>query len=154
AGAQAEDYLQLAELLSQHITHLDALLHLAADIAAPAPLAHVDPGIWNRVLRVNLTAPFLLTRACLPLLLAAQGRVMFMGDHNPASYLGAYAVTKAGMEQQAKQWADEQPELHVDVFIPPSMPTPLYARIFPGQSPEGLTPVNHVAEELLKRVMA
>ncbi len=154
AGAQAEDYQQLAELLSQHITHLDALLHLAADIAAPAPLAHVDPMIWNRVLRVNLTAAFLLTRACLPLLNAAQGRVMFMGDHNPASYLGAYAVSKAGLEQQARQWADEQPSLHIEVFIPPPMPTPLYARIFPGQSPEGLTAVNHVAEELLKRVMA
>ena len=154
AGAQAEDYLQLAELLSQHLSGLDVLLHLAADIAAPAPLAHVDPMIWNRVLRVNLTAPFLLTRACLPLLNAAQGRVIFMGDHNPASYLGAYAVSKAGLEQQARQWADEQPALHVEIFTPPPMPTPLYARIFPGQSPEGLTPIHHVAEELLKRVMA
>ncbi|MGD9887757.1 MAG: SDR family NAD(P)-dependent oxidoreductase [Halothiobacillaceae bacterium] len=152
AGAQAEDYSQLAELLRQHTPQLNALLHLAADIAAPAPLAHVDPSIWNRVLRVNLTAPFLLTRACLPLLLAAQGRVMFMGDHNPASYLGAYAVSKAGLEQQARQWADEQPELQIEIFIPPPMPTPLYARIFPGKSPEGLTPVAQVAQEIFQRM--
>ena len=153
AGAQAEDYLQLAELLGQHITGLDALLHLAADIAAPAPLAYVDPSIWNRVLRVNLTAPFLLTRACLPLLRTAQGKLVFIGDPNSASYLGAYAVSKAGLEQQARQWADEQPELQVEVFTPPPMPTPLYARIFPGRAPEGLTPVNEVALELLNRVM-
>ncbi|MEW5837579.1 MAG: SDR family NAD(P)-dependent oxidoreductase [Pseudomonadota bacterium] len=154
AGAQAEDYLQLAELLARHVHGLDALLHLAADIAAPAPLAHVDPAVWNRVLRVNLTAPYLMTRACLPLLQQARGRLLFFGDHNPASYLGAYAVTKAGVEQQAKQWADEQPDLQVQTFVPPPMPTPLYARIFPGHSPAGLTPVSLVAEEILARLMA
>jgi len=154
AGAQAEDYLQLAELLAQQITRLDALLHIAADIAAPAPLAHVDPAVWNRVLRVNLTAPFLLTRACLPLLCAAQGKLIFMGDHNPASYLGTYGVSKAALEQQAKQWADEQTQLQVEAFFPPPMPTPLYARIFPGHSPEGLMSVSEVAQDLLNRVMS
>ena len=152
SGAQAEDYLQLAELLAQHIEQLDALLHLAADIAAPAPLAHVDPTIWNRVLRVNLTAPFLLTRACLPLLRQAQGRLMFFADANPASYLGAYAISKAGLVQQAQQWADEQPELRVEVFTPPAMPSPLYARIFPGRSPEGLSSVSEVAQNVLTRL--
>ena len=154
AGAQAEDYLMLLQLLGQHTDRLDALVHLAADIAAPAPLAHVDPSVWNRVMRVNLTAPFLLTRACLPLLCAAQGKLIFMGDHNPACYLGTYGVTKAALEQQAKQWADEQPQLQVEVFTPPAMPTPLHARIFPGHSPEGLVPVVDVAQELLKRVMS
>jgi len=152
AGAQAEDYLQLAELLAQNITQLDALLHLAADIAAPAPLAHVDPAVWNRVLRVNLTAPFLLTRACLPLLRSAQGKLIFIGDKNPASYLGAYAISKAALAQQATQWADEHPELQVELFTPPAMPTPLYARIYPGHSPEGLMPVNDVARYLLQLI--
>ncbi len=153
AGAQAEDYLQLAELLAQHITQLDALLHLAADIAAPAPLAHVDPVIWNRVLRVNLTAPFLLTRACLPLLRKAHGKLVFIGDDCGASYLGAYGVSKAALALQSRQWADEQPELKVELFTPPAMPTPLYARIFPGHAPKGLAPTGEVAQTLLKRMM-
>ncbi len=152
AGAQAEDYQALAQLLSQHMDRLDALLHLAADIAAPAPLAHVDPSIWNRVLRVNLTAPYLLTRACLPLLRKAEGSLIFVGDRNPASYLGAYAVSKAGVEQQAMQWADENPELHVQTFLPPPMPTPLYARIFPGRSAQGLTATDQVARKLFDQI--
>jgi NAD(P)-dependent dehydrogenase (short-subunit alcohol dehydrogenase family) len=157
AGAQAEDYLQLTELLAQHITQLDALLHLAADIAAPAPLAHVDPSVWNRVMRVNLTAPFLLTRACLPLLRPAQaesgaGKVIFMADDNPASYLGAYAISKAALSRQAAQWSDENPELCVEIFTPPAMPTALYARIYPGRAPDGLTPVHEVAIKLLQLV--
>jgi len=157
AGAQAEDYLQLTELLAQQITQLDVLIHLAADIAAPAPLAHVDPAVWNRVLRVNLTAPFLLTRACLPLLHPAQddkgaSKVIFMADDNPASYLGAYAVSKAALNRQAAQWADEHPDLCIEVFTPPAMPTPLYARIYPGRAPDGLTPVDVVAKHLIKTV--
>ena len=157
AGAQAEDYLQLAELLAQHIPQLDALIHLAADIAAPAPLAHVDPSVWNRVLRVNLTAPFLLTRACLPLLHPAQddkgaSKVIFMADDNPASYLGAYAISKAALSRQAAQWADEHPDLCMEVFTPPAMPTPLYARIYPGRAPDGLTSTHTVAKILLKRM--
>ena len=153
AGAQAEDYLQLATLVCTHSPRLDALLHLAADIAAPAPLAHVDPSIWNRVMRVNLTAPFLLTRACLPMLHQAQGALMFIGDCNSASYLGAYAVSKAALAQQARQWADEQPDLRVELIEPPSMPTALYARIFPGHSPHGLTPVSVVAEQIVQCAM-
>jgi len=157
AGAQAEDYLQLAELLAQQITQLDVLIHLAADIAVPAPLAHVDPAVWNRVLRVNLTAPFLLTRACLPLFHPAQdekeaSKVIFMADDNPASYLGAYAISKAALSRQAAQWADENPEICIEVFTPPAMPTTLYARIYPGRAPDGLTPAKEVANKLLKYV--
>ncbi len=157
AGAQAEDYQQLVELLEQHIPQLDALIHLAADIAAPAPLAHVDPAVWNRVMRVNLTAPFLLTRACLPLLHPAQdnrnaSKVIFMADDNSASYLGAYAISKAALSRQAAQWANENPKIGIEVFTPPAMPTALFARIYPGRAPDGLTPAKDVANKLLQHI--
>lgn len=153
AGAQAEDYTELAELVRTHAGRLNAIIHLAADAGAPAPLAHVDPSVWNRLLRVNLTAPFLLTRACLPLLKATAGKVMFVGDNCEASYLGAYGVAKAGLVRQAAQWKDEQPGLQIGIFTPPAMPTPLRARLFPGEGPDGLTPVDQVAEKLLGRIM-
>jgi NAD(P)-dependent dehydrogenase (short-subunit alcohol dehydrogenase family) len=152
AGAQAEDYAVLAELIATHAGQLDTILHLAADIGAPAPLAHVDPATWNRIMRVNLTAPFLLTRACLPLLHTTHGKVIFITDENPASYLGAYAISKAALVRQAAQWADEQPELCFEVFTPPAMPTALYARIYPGRAPDGLSPVQDVAQKLLRAV--
>lgn len=157
AGAQAEDFAMLAELIATHAGRLDTILHLAADIGAPAPLAHVDPATWNRIMRVNLTAPFLLTRACLPLLQAAHhdrsaGKVIFTTDDNPASYLGAYAISKAALTRQATQWADEQPDLCIEVFTPPAMPTALYARIYPGHAPDGLSPVHEVAHHLLQHV--
>ncbi|MEF3193463.1 MAG: SDR family NAD(P)-dependent oxidoreductase [Halothiobacillaceae bacterium] len=154
SGAQAEDYAQLAELVAAQAGRLDGLLHLAADVGAPAPLAHVDPTVWNRLLRVNLTAPFLLTRACLPLLKASKGRAVFIGDACEAAYLGAYGVAKAGLARQVAQWAEEQPGIRVELFTPPPMPTPLRARIFPGEGPEaGLTPVDDVVQVLLDRIM-
>lgn len=152
SGAQAEDYGMLAELVAQHVGRLDGILHLAADAGAPAPLAHVDPGIWNRLLRVNLTAPFLLTRACLPLLKTSDGTVMFIGDACEASYLGAYGVAKAALVRQAAQWANEQPDIRVQTFTPPPMPTPMRARLFPGEDPSALKPVDEVAKNLLDRL--
>ncbi|MEO1750892.1 SDR family NAD(P)-dependent oxidoreductase [Thiofaba sp. EF100] len=154
SGAQAEDYAQLAELIAAHAGRLDGLLHLAADAGAPAPLAHVDPTVWNRLLRVNLTAPFLLTRACLGLLKSSAGKVVFIGDACEAAYLGAYGVAKAGLARQAAQWAEEQPGIHVELFTAPPMPTPLRARLFPGEGPAaGLTPVMDVARALVDRLM-
>jgi len=154
AGAQPEDYAQLAELIATHAGRLDGVLHLAADAGAPAPLAHVDPTLWSRLLRVNLSAPFLLTRACLPLLKAAKGRVVFVGDACEAAYLGAYGVAKTGLARQAMQWAEEQPGLQVTLFTPPPMPTPLRVRLFPGEGPAaGLTPVETVARQLVDQLL-
>lgn len=153
SGAQAEDFAELAGLIEAHAGRLDAIIQLAADAGAPAPLAHIDPVVWNRLLRVNLTAPFLLTRACLPLLKASGGTAMFIGDACESSYLGAYGIAKAGLARQARQWADEQPAIRVELFTPPAMPTPLRARLFPGEGPEGLTPVDDVARALLDQLM-
>ncbi|MEW6446071.1 MAG: SDR family NAD(P)-dependent oxidoreductase [Pseudomonadota bacterium] len=154
AGAQSEDYDELARLIATHAERLDGIVHLAADAGAPAPLAHVDPTVWNRLLRINLSAPFLLTRACLCLLKSSGGSVTFIGDHGAASYLGAYGVAKAGLERMAGQWAEEQPAIRVELFIPPPMPTPLRARLFPGEGPEGLTEVDEVALALLNTVLS
>ncbi|HET19988.1 MAG TPA: SDR family NAD(P)-dependent oxidoreductase [Chromatiales bacterium] len=154
SGAQPEDYAQLAELITAHAGRLDGLLHLAADAGAPAPLAHVDPTVWHRLLRVNLTAPFLLTRACLPLLKQSSGKVVFLGDACEAAYLGAYGVAKAGLARQATQWAEEQPGIHVQLFTPPPMPTSLRARLFPGEGPSAvLTPVEAVARQLVDTLL-
>ncbi|MGK0673976.1 MAG: SDR family NAD(P)-dependent oxidoreductase [Halothiobacillaceae bacterium] len=154
SGAQPEDYAQLAELVAAHTGRLDGLLHLAADIGAPAPLAHVDPTVWKRLLHVNLTAPFLLTRACLPLLKSSAGKVIFIGDACEAAYLGAYGVAKAGLARQVAQWAEEHPDIHVELFTPPPMPTLLRARLFPAEdSAARLTPVMDVARPLLDRIL-
>ncbi len=57
-----------------------------AGIAESAPLARTDPELWERHLRVNVTGPYLLTRAVLPGMLERRwGRVI-----NVASLAGLY----------------------------------------------------------------
>src|SRR2546422_10658450 len=59
-----------------------------AGVAESAPLLTTDPALWDRHLRVNVTGPYLLTRAALPGMLERRwGRVI-----NVASLAGLYGA--------------------------------------------------------------
>ena len=62
-------------------------------------------------MQVNLTAPFLLTRACLPLLReSADASVLFTSDsvgRKGKAYWGAYGVSKFGIEGMMQILAEE-----------------------------------------------
>src|SRR6478609_1333982 len=55
--------------------HLDSLHHIAG-VVELEPVASLDPGSLRAQIDVNLVAPMLLTRACLPALRAARGLVV------------------------------------------------------------------------------
>jgi len=69
----------------------------------------MDLGEWERVLRINLTAPFLLTKLCAPAMMAAKRGVVI----NVASTVGLrgdprgahYASSKAGLIALTKSYA-------------------------------------------------
>lgn len=67
-GAAPEAYADLANTLDVEFGRLDGLLHNAAELGTLTPLGYYEVELWYRVMQVNLNAPFLLTRACLPLL--------------------------------------------------------------------------------------
>jgi NAD(P)-dependent dehydrogenase (short-subunit alcohol dehydrogenase family) len=69
-----------------------------AGLAESAPLARTDPELWERHLRVNVTGPYLLTRAVLPGMLERRwGRVInvasLAGLHG-SPYVTAYTASK------------------------------------------------------------
>lgn len=63
--------------IEQTIAACDGTLHGLANVAGIMdgflPVGEIDDETWERVMRVNVTAPMRLTRAALPLLLAAGG---------------------------------------------------------------------------------
>jgi NAD(P)-dependent dehydrogenase (short-subunit alcohol dehydrogenase family) len=69
-----------------------------AGVAESAPLARTDPALWERHLRVNVTAPYLLTRAVLPgMLERGWGRVINVASLAGlvgAPYVTAYTASK------------------------------------------------------------
>src|SRR5262249_22561545 len=66
--AQGPQYQQLTEEIETRYGQLDGLLHNAGVLGDRSPIEHYDVSVWQRVLLVNLTAPFILTRCMLPLL--------------------------------------------------------------------------------------
>ncbi|HEY5850345.1 MAG TPA: SDR family NAD(P)-dependent oxidoreductase [Lysobacter sp.] len=100
-GATPDDYAELAQRLESEVGRLDGLLHCAAEFAGLTPLAQTDPAAFARAIHVNLTAPWWLTQACLPLLgKASDAAVVFVLD-DPArigkAYWGGYGVAKQGL---------------------------------------------------------
>ncbi|MFI1732321.1 SDR family NAD(P)-dependent oxidoreductase [Streptomyces acidicola] len=80
---------------------LDVLVNNAGVMDRMSALADVDDAEWERVLRVNLTAPFLLTRAALPHMLAAErGSIVFTASEaglRGSAAGAAYTASKHGV---------------------------------------------------------
>ncbi|GIX22712.1 MAG: YciK family oxidoreductase [Gammaproteobacteria bacterium] len=152
-GATPKDYADLADAVADRLGRLDALVHLAATAQAPCPIVDHDPLAWQRVLHVNLTAPFLLSQACLELLRRApDGRLLFTTHRLDKAYWGAYAVSKAGLERLAAVLADEldvAPRVAVNVIEPGPVASPMMQRLFPGMAPEELRPVEEAVRGVL-----
>jgi 3-oxoacyl-[acyl-carrier protein] reductase len=132
---------QIAALASQALAQLgriDVLINNAGEFSA-APLLKTDPATWDRLLAVNLTAPFLLSQALAPAMLAAGGVMLNLasggGQHPRPGYdpSPAYAASKAGLIMLSKKLALElAPSIRVNCLAPgviDSKPTPLSAEV-------------------------
>lgn len=91
-----------ADALALELARLPAvsvLIHAAGEFSAE-PVAELEPEDFDRVLRVNLRAPYVLTRALLKALEQGAGDVVFInssvvGQRRPG--LAAYGGSKAGL---------------------------------------------------------
>jgi NAD(P)-dependent dehydrogenase (short-subunit alcohol dehydrogenase family) len=111
AGAAWQDYEELAATLGREFGRLDGLAHCAAHFKGYTPLAATEARDWLDALQVNVTAPFALTRHCLPLLeQAGDGSVVLVADacgRRGKAYSGAYGVSKFALEGLMQTWAQE-----------------------------------------------
>ncbi|MEW5966043.1 MAG: SDR family NAD(P)-dependent oxidoreductase [Pseudomonadota bacterium] len=145
AAADDRSLDTLAGTLGHHLKRLDGVLHSAHQFYSLTPVALQTLEQWQTLMRVNLIAPFALTRACLPLLKQSpDASVIFTGEthgHQPAAYWGGYAVAKAGLETLTRIWSDElaaETNLRINTLIPGQVATTLRAKTHPGLDPESL----------------
>lgn len=134
-GANEHDYYELANNIEGQLGRLDGLIHCAAMLGAPTPFAQSDAETWYQVHQVNLHAPYLLTRACLPLLQKApRASVLFMVDDKDGAYWDAYQVSKQGLAAMAGLLANEYDgsSIRVNCFNPGKTRTSLQLRAFPA----------------------
>ena len=115
------DAAQVARALEQvaaRFGRLDALVNNAG-VATFAPLLETSDADWNRILAVNLSGPFICTKAAVPLLRqAGNGAVVNITSISAvrASTLrSAYGTSKAGLAHLTKQLAVELAALGIRV---------------------------------------
>lgn len=142
-GATIADYDDLANSIDDNFGRLDGLVHCAASLGQIAPVLHQDPQVWLETLHINLTAPYLLTHACLALLHKQDNAsIIFTTDiHKDKAYWSGYGIGKAGIESLSKQLADElesDGRVRVNCIDPGTVKTSLHARAFPGINPTNL----------------
>ena len=145
AQASDRDFDNVAEAIHARLGRLDGILHNAALGVVPSPLRTQTSEQWLSLLRVNLVAPFALTRACLPLLEAAPDAAVVLTSEThgpaPAAFWGAFSIAKGALLSLATIWTQElehAPHLRINVLVPGPVNSPQRSRTHPGEEKLGL----------------
>jgi short-subunit dehydrogenase len=112
---------------------IDTLLHVAG-VVELAPVAELSTADLREQLDVNLVAPALLTRACLPGLRAARGLVVFVNSAaglSAGASWSAYAASKFGLRALADSLRAEELEhgVRVTTLFPSRTDTPMQQKV-------------------------
>ena len=92
------------------IDRLDGLVHCAG-VSEVASVEGTSADLWDETLAVNVTGPAALSRALLPALRAARGRVVFVNaapGSNAVPNWSAYTASKAALRELADSLREEE----------------------------------------------
>jgi NAD(P)-dependent dehydrogenase (short-subunit alcohol dehydrogenase family) len=146
---------RLALALNERYGRLDVLVGNAGVLGPLSPLGHVEPKDWDNIFAVNVTANWQLIRTMDPLLKRADAaRAVFITSGlswMARAYTGAYAASKAALEQLARVYAAEcaSSNVRINLFGPGPTRTRMYAGGWPGVDPETLPPPEQVAKAIV-----
>jgi len=112
---------------------LDSVVH-AAGVVDLGPVAELTTEAWQSQLAVNLVAPAVLTRLCLPAVRAARGTVVFLNSgagQVAHPQWSAYAASKFGLRALADSLrAEEQAHgVRVTTVYPGRTATPMQQKV-------------------------
>ena len=116
----------------QTFGRLDALVNNAGVLAPVARLADADPNLWRHNLEVNLLGPFFLSRAAIPYLRKARGRIVNISSGAARKAIpgwSAYCVAKAALTHFTRQLAAEEPDITSVALRPGVVDTAMQALI-------------------------
>jgi NAD(P)-dependent dehydrogenase (short-subunit alcohol dehydrogenase family) len=122
------------EWAGQRMEGIDAVVNCAG-VSSAASLDAMDLGLWNKVMAINLTAPYIVCRAALPWLKTHKGATIVniasgMGILPDVGGASAYAASKGGLITFSKALAAElAPDIRVNVLCPGLAETPMAARL-------------------------
>jgi NAD(P)-dependent dehydrogenase (short-subunit alcohol dehydrogenase family) len=132
---------------------IDVLVNNASILGPREPIANYPLAAWDEVIRINLAGVFLMSRAVLPIMLERRSGSIInvtsaVGRKGKARW-GAYAVSKASLENFTQVLADEvsQTGIRVNSVNPAATRTRMRAEAYPTEDPltlpaaEEITPI-------------
>ena len=133
---------EIANVVSKNYKCLDALINNASILKKMSSINDYDLKSWKKVLNVNLTSAFLLSKYLMPLMMDSKlPRIIFTSSgvaNKGKAYWGAYSVTKAGIKNLSEILNDELNSLtnfKVFNFNPKETRTAMRALAYPAENP-------------------
>ena len=139
ATADGDAYSSLVNSIEQEFGRLDGLVHNAGILGQRLSLEQYEIADWQRVMHVNLTAPFVLTQALLPMLReSGDPSIIFTSSgvgRVGKAFWGAYSVSKFGTEALSQILADENRHtpLRVNCINPGPTRTKMRLAAYPAE---------------------
>ncbi len=123
---------------------IDVLVHAAAIVGKPTPVAELDPADWQKVIATNLTGTFNVDQAAVRAMQRrGHGRILNFGSvaaGEGAMHIAAYNASKAGVvaltTTLAKETADQ--DIAVNCIVPAGVRTPMVAASGQGNDSAGV----------------
>ena len=136
---------EIANVVSKNYKCLDALINNASILKKMSSVNDYDLKSWKKVLNVNLTSAFLLSKYLMPLMMDSKlPRIIFTSSgvaNKGKAYWGAYSVTKAGIKNLSEILNDELNSLtnfKVFSFNPKETRTEMRALAYPAENPSSV----------------
>jgi NAD(P)-dependent dehydrogenase (short-subunit alcohol dehydrogenase family) len=134
---------------------LDCVVHLVGGFAGGTRLTDTPLEVWTRMIDLNMTSAYLVSRFAIPRLVAAGGGSLVFISSRAAlegrATRAAYSTSKAGLIALSKSIAEEYggQGIRSNVVVPDSIDTEENRRVMTGAAREGLIQPEAVARVML-----
>lgn len=134
----------LRDAVADSFGRCDALVNNASTLGPLVPVQSIDPSTWRQQMDANVTAPFLLTRSLMPMLMSApDASIVNLSSsvgRKGRAYWGGYAVSKFALEGLTEVLADEleQTNVRCNSVNPGGTRTAMRAKAYPAEDPATL----------------
>ena len=152
----AEQIAAIGPTIAERFKRLDILVANAGILGTLSPVAMSDPKVWKEVMDINLFSNYHLIRTLDPLLRGSDaGRAIFVtsgASRKRKPFWGAYAASKAALEEMVATYAAEVAYSHLKVNIldPGRVRTAMRAEAVPGEDPLTLPTPDSITERFIE----
>ena len=142
--ADGDAYASLTESIEKEFGRLDGLVHNAGILGPRLSIEQYEISDWQRVMHVNLTAPFVMTQQLLPLLKQSEDPSVIFTSSGVGrvgkAYWGAYSVSKFGTESLSQILAAENSHtaLRFNCINPGPVRTKMRLEAYPAEDRDTL----------------